>query len=497
MPFDQLIDESGKPYFRWVCETACIDDFQLGSSSDTTSFLKQELRVQRRLTALFTQDLTKRDDVLLAVLSLFLLFLIHDIVTTVLLRTHRGQVSTFSFSVKQVVELAREFRIRRIFTGPRAPGNAWPQHRRRKVNSRLIAIALLVVSFTFGLEVAVLFLTNLEFNAVSNDNVFFQLRHPFNPTWQEVRYHSTASLNRPCLAISLLRVDQGHTRISACVSTNLSSTEFRPFRNVSTETRFVIQSDWHEYGAEHTLRIEDMTVRYSGRAFYNLNDEMPRIMMERAAEDRVSERTRTLHRQLVAMLFSIYSRETGDQRMNLERLQGINFMELDDENGGEEVVITQVSENDTIRDIKVGSQRYFTFFDAVIPRGEPAFRVAQQVFKSSMGIQVMHGSNATDLFLGRGIEERRAEVWQEDGRVLNWLSLTIILVVTMVALGLLRVFLKPVATAEIAGVLVKRGVGARWDRSPLMVGEYEDHMFRVPWSGARGSNRGDYGIDDM
>lgn len=503
MSFSEFTDNTGAPYFRWV--TNSTDDFTIDSTLDFTSFLKQELRVRRLITAIFTRDLTPHDDILLAVLSLFLLFLIHDIVTTVLLRTHHGQVSTFSFSVKQVVELAREFRLSRIFNGPRAPGNAWPRHHRRKTNVRLVAIAVFVIGATFGLEVLVLFLTNQEFSAVHNSDVYFELRHPFNPTWEDVRYHNTASLNRPCLAISLLPVDQGHTRISACVSSTLSSTEFRPFQNESTPTRLIIQSDWHVYGAEHRLRIDEMEVNYSARAFFNLGDELPRIMMERSRAEQVEGRMEVVHRQLIALLFSVYHRETGDETMNLERLQQLddgNFAEsnirfLPDPDGGGEVNITQVSENGTIRDVQVTTTRFFTLVNAIVPRGEPAFRVAHQVFKASMGIQVKHGRNETDLVLGRGVEQHEAVVWQEDGRALNWLSLLIILVITTAVLLLLRLFLKPVATAEIAGLLVKEGVGARWDRSPLMLGEYESDAFRVPWRGVRGEHRDSVGIDDM
>lgn len=490
MPFRQLSDELNLPYFRWESSPGGITVIDApvpeSLSSGVTSFLREELPVQPvRSDNLFRRDFTANDDIILAILSLILLLLIQDIVTTILLRTHHGQISTFSFSVAHVMSLARDFHFRPLLRGS--------SHRttpKRRINVKLLIFALFVIFLTFGLEVAVLFLTNQELTPIRNNTLAFELRHPFSPNWLPVRYHNTASLNRPCIAISLVNVDQSQTRVSACVTSNLSTLAFGPFRNNTSPVLMVIQSDLHEYGAEHIIRIGSQQVRYSARAFFNLDDGRPRIMAQRTRVRLIGRRVMMLHRQLVAIMFSAYQRETGDAAMNLTRLQQldstIQFQEDTDPPDGRRLVITEVTGEDgtVLSEVAVTTRRFFTRVEGVIPVGEPAFQIAQQVFKSAtaVGIQRQTGGNETDLFVGEGLVKRRSVVWKESGRALNVVSLVIIVGGTGLVLCVMRVVLRPVATAEMAGLLVKKGVGASWDRPPLLVGEEERERFELPWN---------------
>eukprot|EP00177_Eucheuma_denticulatum_P003960 GFKZ01007159.1.p1 GENE.GFKZ01007159.1~~GFKZ01007159.1.p1 ORF type:complete len:566 (-),score=64.00 GFKZ01007159.1:576-2081(-) len=488
MPFKQKLDELNLPYFRWESRaqgpTAVDLPVVEAPGSGSTSFLNQELQVNPvRSDNLFRRDLTANDDIILAILSLILLLLIQDIVTTILLRTHHGQISTFSFSVAHVMSLARDFHFRPLFRGPAR--RAAPK---RHINLKLLIFALFVIFLTFGLEVAVLFLTNQELTPIRNNTLSFELRHPFSPRWQSVRYHNTASLNRPCIAISLVNVDQSKTRVSACVTSNLSTLAFGPFRNNSLSVQMIMQTDIHEYGAEHTIRVDGQQVQYSARAFFNLDDGRPRIMQQRTRQRLVRERVAMLHRQLVAIMFSAYQRETGDRDMNLTRLRQldntIRFQEDDDPPETRRLVITEITRDDgTLAEVAVNPRRFFTRVDGVIPVGEAAFQIAQQVFKSATAVSIQRqtGGNDTDLFVGEGLVRRRSVVWKESGRVLNVVSLVIIVAGTALVLCIMRMVLRPVATAEMAGLMVKKGVGAAWDRPPLLLADDEHDRFEVPW----------------
>lgn len=471
-------DDQGQ-YFLWDSQSVTLTEvpvFGIG----TASFLQDELEVVPEVDNIFTNDITRRDDILLAVMSLALLLVIQGIVTTILLRTHNGQVSTFSFAVKQVVELAREFRLKRIWEGPRGVEGAETRGRSRRVNRRLVIIASIVVLGTFGLEVLVLFLTERESRDVSNRKVSLELAYPWYPQWQIVRFHNRVSINRPCMALSLKEVEQGKTRVSTCMTTTLGTDAFDSFERATERKRVTIITDVHEYGMEHTVAIgEEEFVNCSGRAYYNLDDEKQRILARRAEVAQVRGKVEVLHKQFIALLFNFYNLEVEDEDMNLERLYEIGNNTKFIETGGQEIAIiikTVGNKTEVARTSK--SRQFISQFEAVVPFGKAALRFAQPVFKAAMAVQI-HSGNRTDLFAEGSVREEVSVVWREPIRIINWLSLTIILGVAMLFLALLRLFLKPVATAEIAGLFVKGSVVGTWEGSPLQLDANENPSFRL------------------
>lgn len=59
----------------------------------------------------------------------------------------------------------------------------------------------------------------------------------------------------------------------------------------------------------------------------------------------------------------------------------------------------------------------------------------------------------------------------------------IILVSAMLALVLIRVSLKPVTVADVAGAYAQTAVGGSVLRLPLELSESEDFAFKMPWNG--------------
>ena len=481
------------PFFKFM-----DGDQDLGSPADiqvqevrgTASFLREDLTVDSEVGNKFTNDLTRQDDVLVAVLSLVLLLVIQGIVSTVLLRTRDGKVSTFSFAVKQVVELAREFRLKRIWEGPKGVDTFNTRSKKNRIDIRLVMIAIVVVLGTFGLEVLILFLTEREGRSVTNRRVALKLEYPFNPDWGAVRFHNRASLNRPCLALALFGdVDQGKSRITTCVTTSLGTDAFDKFENATEIQQLSIYSTVHDYGMNHAVQIgENDVASYEARAFFSLGDQRQRIMSRAGDLPAVTfERMRVLHRQYLAILFNTYKQEIDDEAMNLERLQeidgNINFGEAE---VTEDIPIVTASDGNETKVLKSSkSRQFFSQVNATLPFGRAALRAAQPVFKSSMAVQVRQW-NSRDLFVDGKEEDAVAEIWSEQVRVINWLSLTIILGIAIFILGLLRFFLKPIATAEIAALFVRDAVGAPWDRPGIQTGGNDRSGFlprRRPRSG--------------
>lgn len=62
--------------------------------------------------------------------------------------------------------------------------------------------------------------------------------------------------------------------------------------------------------------------------------------------------------------------------------------------------------------------RYVTTLKGVPPRGKPALRIAQKVFRGSYAVGV-HGPDDHDLFIEEGFAKTRATVWQEKARLIN------------------------------------------------------------------------------
>lgn len=446
--------------FFWYEPAIFIGDNDTISGSDICSFLSEEMQVRPRQTTLFTRNATTHDELLLAILSLLLLLVIQGIVTTLLLRTRKGRVDTLSFSVTQVVELARDFAPRRIF---RTRHEGWERTERRRsggVNRTVVVMALVIMLVTFGVEVTILLITTPRRTSVDSRRVSLQLEHPWNPRWEQVRFHYRASINRPCMAVSLVGdgVEQGGTSVSSCVTADLSA-RAELFERATEMVEVRIVSDVHEFGAEHFVRVGNVEGRFSARAFFRLSRGRVRVMRQREKFYLKMGRVSVLHRQYVALLFNAYRREIEDGDMGVDRLNGLNFSTVVDTTGPQVEILRRG--NGTKGYYSEFSTRYVTRVKGVIPGGDAAVRFAHSVFKDGIAIRARDVWHGRDLFVG-GVEEVVVEdVWRERGRVVNVVSLGLALLGAVVVLVGLRGLLRPCHTAEIAELAVGAGFGGR------------------------------------
>lgn len=455
--FIELTDEFDKAYFSYdvrnnphFFNTTHLEDFAAN---------EDPMRTRLRLSGPFSRDLTSRDDVLLAILSLILLFTIEISVTNFLLRTRNGKVNNFGFSVKVIIELVRDFNLRRVLSGRRGY-----DPKKNTLHRKLVFIAACILVSTFGLEVAVLFLTEPIHRSVTNQMVTLRLLQPIPPRWEGVRFHNRASLNRPCTAIFLTSVDQGSTRVNNCITTSLLGRYIPLFEKIDGDIELQIVSDLHDFGAEHTVEIGNLSATYSSRVYFNLQDEKPRLM-HRTSKPRNEEGLMGIvHNQCIAFLFSVYQRATKDASVTVKQL---NDLKIESNSmPGSPVTIWNMNG----KTIRSNATRYVTTVKGKLPRGERALFLAQQVFRGTHGIIVAE-ADQRDLFIEEGMVSKSATVWQEKVRILNWLSLTVILVTSIVFLVVCRVLLKPVTTAEIAGAFAKTTGVASISRSPVQLSE--------------------------
>lgn len=472
MSFKEMIDKFGNSYFSYNFEDSPynIDTSQIIEDRNT---FDHSMPVRIRATGLFSTDLTRRDDVLLAVLSLILLLIIEGIVNTVLLRTRNGRVNNFGFTVKYIIELLREYNALCVVRGRHGTGERdHTGHRKSKYRVFLLIFAVFILVVTLGLEVGVLFLTDPILKEVTNSMATFRIQQPIPPNYDGVRFHYRASLNRPCSAISLLQVEQSRTSINSCVATSLMGSSAELFTEAEGNVTMTIVSDLHDYGAEHKVTIGDTTVEYSARVYFNLDDEERRLMKRSKEETPEKEIMEIVHLQYVAFLFSIYASSTKDKNVDLARLNSILF-EFVDAPG---LPIDIIKLKDKV--VRSESMTYTTTLTAVLPRGNAAFRVAEKAFRGSFAI-ILDGPDEADLFIEKGLSSARAVTWKETARVINWLSLLILLGVAFMVLVVLRFSLKPVTTAEIAGAFVKCNVRASISRSPVELDDDEERVFSV------------------
>lgn len=462
--FITIVDNLGLPYFAANLLTIKNSKLRPVNASEVgnniCTFLSETLVLSRQATGIFFNDLTSRDDLILAVLSLLLILVIEGILTTILLRTHDGKVSNIGFSIKQFVDLAREFKFRYLIWGRRSSR----PRKRNKINIRLLAIATVILAFTFGLEVLVLFLSSPQLTDVTNETTAFTLRAVVNPDWNEVRTSTRAASNRPCTAVTFATDDddgleQGRSQISACLSSNLSTSSRSDikFEKAESVVNMTFVSQLHEFGAEHFITIGNLTASYTARAYFALDDQKDRLMRKRGRFFvKEEEYVAFLHKQFIAYLFTVYSRETKDTSMNLERLQKLNF-KFKVENG-ENVDIVQINLRERFR--HVTSTKYMTTVTGIIPNGMAALRFGQITLKGGSAITLGPPSRY-DLVMGSGDTfGKKALMWRETSRTLNWLSLGSLLIATLLVFALLRFILKPAGTAEIAGAWVSAALAA-------------------------------------
>lgn len=472
--FTEIRDKWGFPYFS-LDLTEMPKQLNLSTfSKDTSGLFSHRMNVSTHLTSRFNSDLTEdRDDVILAFLALILMFIIEAIVSAILLRTKGDIIGRFGFSVKLLIELIRDFDLHRILK---------PEFRRTRLgkgfNFKLMTFAILILIFTLGLEVGILFLTSREQMPVFNTERTFRLRQGLLTGYEEVRFHSRASLNRPCIATALLGVDGGRTQINGCVTSGITENEFELFSKVDGDVKIEITSKLHEFGAEHEVTIGEDSATYRARAFFSLDGdgEDSRVMREARPSPDEEEQLKGIHKQYIAFLFTAYNDSVGDEdtSMNLSRLNELVFHHTVLKENMDVTVIKIKDE-----EIKRKSRGYKTEVTGVLPRGSPALRLAQDMFRGLTAIQVSAPDDKEDLFVQQGPTRKRGPVWQESGRVVNWLSMVIVVSGALVVLIVMRIWLRSVGIADVAGGWVRKTVGADMAVRPIRFGDSVKSSFRV------------------
>lgn len=448
---------------------------------DVSSFQSSKMQVRRRMSGVFHEDLTSRDDVILAILSLLLLLVIRGMVTTILLRTEDGRANKFNFATKQIIEMMEDFKFLKLFNMRRKSSE-----KLTRTGIILLSVGLFILLLTFGIDVAILFLTDIRSREITNKHVSIRIIGPTTARWGPVRFNTRNGVHNPCSAINLRRVEQGRTRITACVSSEPPS-DFSSFNKKEEEVQLKITSWSHEFGQDHVLEIGDQKTTYKGRVFFNLQDGLPRLMKvtdDRSQED-IDMQMRIVHKLFIAFLFNAYNFEIKkESNMTLERLKEIDKTISFTLGEGEEMKITELNG----KAITSKTRRYVTSCQGIIPYGTPAFRFGQAYFRGSMAIGLV-GPDEEDLVEFKGRYRAPSTVWSEEVRTINWLTLSIILTVSFLLLVLLRRMMHPTSTVEIADLFVKQAVGAELTRSPMQVAKNEKTSFPVEGSKAERFHR--------
>lgn len=493
-PFSLFGDKNGFPYFAVDLEHTLpfnVSAFRKDGQTDIANLLFPFINVTLRATGPFQRDLTKREDVVIAFISLLLLFIIEGLAATLFLRTQKGLVSNGAFSIRMIIELMREFNFRAVFD---RSGSSKHKTSKRPFNHRLLFLAISVLLFTISLEIMVLLLSNLTIYHVTNDVATFRLMQPVIPEWMNVNFHFKASINRPCEQVILRHVEPGNTRINGCVTTNTEFRNVESFRDTGELVNYTIVSNMHSYGSDHSLSITNSSSRsisasYQTRAYFTLGDEKSRLMSATNKSKDEAVHIEIVHRQLVAYLFSIYRQalKLNEPNMILERLHTAQF-NFDPTQSADEIDVLQLAG----KPYKVSPRRYVTTVTGLLPQGTAALRFAAHHFRGLAAVVIQDGPAHEDLFLETGLESRsNVPVWDEQIRLLNWLSLLIIALCSMLVLVFMRFFFKPVAVSEVAAAYVHHCVNAEFGRSPVELDATEKGYFRIdrnPTVQAKGSD---------
>lgn len=487
--FLTLLDENGEEYFS--VNTTAIKETRWpgrldGRGNNMCSFLRETMPIKRRATGMFSTDLTERDDVILAVLSLSLLLVIESILSTILLRTSDGNVTNSGFSVKHYVDLARDFKFKYMVKGREGT------RENGRVDKKLLFFATAILLFLFAVEVLVLFLTTPELVTVDNSVASFEVLPSVFPNWIDVRNAQGFLVDRPCASVFLDEVKQGQAAISACLTSQIPAGDLDDLKLEYVEVE--ISTDEHKYGANHNISIGDLKGMYASRAFFRRPKVASRILPKRRLKTRHEDEKKVIHRQFIAMVFNLYNNRTKDKKATLDMLNSIDFEKGFKSEPGPNVDILQVNKRST--PVRVTSTRFRTKFEAVVPKGVAALQLAKLVLKASVGIGVS-GPDVYDLKMGSGqVARAESTMWEEESRSLNWLSLLLILIIAGAILLLLRAELRPSGTAEIAGLLVGAGSESRasFERSPFDIARDADRYFRMSMSTLETTS--DLGYDD-
>lgn len=440
--FRALEDKWGRTYFSYIADHLAHEE---KLDLERTVFSQRNLNVTTRATNSFSKDATSGDDVLLAFLSLLLLLVIEGIAATILLRGRNGKMSSFGFSVKYVMEMARHFDFRPLVKGYRYGNN------RRRVRVWLLAIVAVALLATLGLEIAIIFLTNPKPRSVWNDQITFRMQVPVLPSWKLFYFHFRASMDKPCESLTFVGVEQGTSSVTACVSTDAVDRHSKRFEQSKTEVDVVIRSDLHQYGADHFVSVGGLSGKFSTRAVFSLNDDKPRVMARCSFVKFERNRMQILHMQLLGFLFSLHKLSEPDSEMDLERLNSLKANFSESEGSNYEVLRRKD------KSFRFNSTRYTTEVRGVVPQGKIVLRAAHQLLRCAAAVFVAPVDRTdmpADLFLNEGMASKRAVVWREPARSLNWLSLFILTGGACLVLVVLRVTTSSVSIAEIGAHLL-------------------------------------------
>lgn len=446
----------------------------------------QHLAVETVYVNDFSEDLTSRDDVVLAFLSLLLLLAVQAIISSILLSSSdEGYISNFCFSVSQVLNYVRELQPHRVFRSVKphdVPRPAFSDSYvdspprptdKPRLNPLVLLLAFTIIIFTFGVEVTVLSLTSKIELEVKNTRHTLRLHQPILPEWDNVNYHNRASFSRPCVDVTLVGVLQGKTRSNVCVATSVPGNSVQLFQKNEQPTELQIQTYLHEYGAQHHVTVGGITANLSSRVYFQLGDGRTRTMVRERKRDDEEEGIKLVHTQFVAFLFNAYNLYVQDNDMSLKRLNNdLNFT-FERSTGGSPTVNT-IGENITI----VHPPKYTTTIKGIVPVGLPALRLSQHFFRAALAVATS-GPNTTDLFTEKGMGSSEATVWTESVRRINWLTLTIVLMASLGFQTYIRYRCHPVTGVDIAGMWVKEAVVANLYRSPLAIGRLERPRFKI------------------
>lgn len=460
-------DTAGEKFFAFITNETNYRNISEMGYFDVNTFLRPIVPIRGRFSGNFTSDLTSADDVALSFLSLLLLLLIEGFVATVLLRSRNGRISNFGFAVKHTIDLLRDFNVRRVFSHSNDPY----ERPRRRINRKLLFTALSVLVLTVAADTLVLFLTSLRLKEVTNEHATIRIMQPVLPKWDKVYHHFRGSWNRPCRHGGLDLVNEKDTAIIVCIETDKDVETPQLFESVLTNVKAVITSWFHCYGADHEFTINNDSTKFRTRAYFRLADGRQRLMPSMTGLTKETEIADAVHKLVVAYICSAYLRETRNENMSLKTINelSIDFRPLEKE-------IVNVLPGNSLRE---EARVYETVVIGVLPTGLAAFHVARNVFGGAAALKVVEG-DTRDFFLDTlQLEERRAVIWAETIRLVNWLSITIALLISGLILIMLRLLLKPASTAEIAGYFVKSEVGALLHRSPVEMAEQELEFFHM------------------
>lgn len=432
-------------------------------------------------SSIFSTDLTtNRDDIILAFLSMCLLLIIEGILQTLLLSTltKDGRVSSFGLSVKCIIEVLRDFdwKFKQLRTAPREKSRPSGKGTVRKpvviLQRRLVIISVCVIVFVLGLETGVLLLSSPSLTPVSNKLVSFRIGTSTAGQWLTVRRNVRATIGKPCQSTKLRDVEHGKMRVLCCVLGNVTGIDATFFKDGDVrEGEMVLESRVHKYGAEHFVRVGEYYAEYVMRGYMVLEDGRERVI-KRDEDVRDEERTMEgIHRMFVAYLYSVHGWDfKGDLKVEDLNLMEIEFNVTDP---GPDVTVLKIEGGDAIIE---KSTVYKSRMRGLLPMSAMSLHVAHQFWRASSTLKVVEGDE-WDLFVDDGVQKAESVVWWEKSRKLNWVSLLLMVVASLMILGLLRMKMKPETTVNIASHYVKRAVGAHRNRSPMEIDEDKENRY--------------------